>query len=109
MSLVSPQSLLRALRAAGSRPAKPKMVLLAFGEARTSPGTEAPWPAGMFSAGAADLRYCLPGVRVSKIRKISKILQIFGGLVLGCIKTNFCKKICVCFDLDETGPSKCLS
>ena len=24
-----------------------------------------------------------------------KILQIFGGLVLGCIKTNFCKKICV--------------
>ena len=25
----------------------------------------------------------------------SKILQIFGGLVLGCIKTKFCKKICV--------------
>ena len=24
-----------------------------------------------------------------------KILQIFGGLVLGCIKTKFCKKICV--------------
>ena len=24
----------------------------------------------------------------------SKILQIFGGLVLGCIKTSFCKKIC---------------
>ena len=24
----------------------------------------------------------------------SKILQIFGGLVLGCIKTKFCKKIC---------------
>ena len=23
------------------------------------------------------------------------ILQIFGGLVLGCIKTKFCKKICV--------------
>ena len=22
-------------------------------------------------------------------------LQIFGGLVLGCIKTKFCKKICV--------------
>ena len=35
------------------------------------------------------------GVRVSKIGKISKILQIFGGLVLGCIKTKFCKKICV--------------
>ena len=25
----------------------------------------------------------------------AKILQIFGGLVLGCIKTKFCKKICV--------------
>ena len=25
----------------------------------------------------------------------SKILQIFGGLVLGCIKTKFCKKICI--------------
>ena len=25
----------------------------------------------------------------------SKILQIFGGLVLGCTKTKFCKKICV--------------
>ena len=40
-----------------------------------------------------------PGaVRVSKIGKnykISKILQIFGGLVLGCIKAKFCKKICV--------------
>ena len=35
------------------------------------------------------------GVRVSKISKIGKILQIFGGLVLGCIKTKFCKKICV--------------
>ena len=32
---------------------------------------------------------------VSKIEKISKILKIFGGLVLGCIKTKFCKKICV--------------
>ena len=34
-------------------------------------------------------------VRVSKISKIDKLLQIFGGLVLGCIKTKFCKKICV--------------
>ena len=34
-------------------------------------------------------------VRVSKISKIGKILQIFSGLVLGCIKTKFCKKICV--------------
>ena len=48
---------------------------------------------------AADLRsapsYGMLRVRVSKIGKISKILQIFGGLVLGCIKTKFCKKICV--------------
>ena len=36
------------------------------------------------------------GVRsISKIGEISKILQIFGGLVLGCIKTRFCKRICV--------------
>ena len=25
----------------------------------------------------------------------SKILQIFGGLVLGCIETDFCKEMCV--------------
>ena len=35
------------------------------------------------------------GARVSKIGKITKILQILGGLVLGCIKTKFCKKTCV--------------
>ena len=35
------------------------------------------------------------GVRVSKISKFCKILQILSGLVLGCIKTQFCKKICV--------------
>ena len=35
------------------------------------------------------------GCAVSKIGKISKLLQIFGGLVLGCIKTKFRKKICV--------------
>ena len=27
--------------------------------------------------------------------KSSFFLQFFGGLVLGCIKTKFCKKICV--------------
>ena len=32
---------------------------------------------------------------LGEIDKISKNLQIFGGLVLGCIKTKFCKKICV--------------
>ena len=26
---------------------------------------------------------------------LCKILQLFSGLVLGCIKTKFCKKICV--------------
>ena len=31
----------------------------------------------------------------SYFAKIGKILPIFGGLVLGCIKTKFCKKICV--------------
>ena len=34
-------------------------------------------------------------VRVSKIGKFWKFFQIFNGLVLGCIKTKFCKKICV--------------
>ena len=35
-------------------------------------------------------------IAVSKSKMhFSKILQIFGGLVLGCIKTKFCKKICV--------------
>ena len=33
-------------------------------------------------------------VRGAFFAKIS-ILQFFGGLVLGCIKTKFCKKICV--------------
>ena len=43
-----------------------------------------------------DARHGLPVVpRVSKINKLCKILQIFSGLVLGCIKTKFCKKICV--------------
>ena len=40
------------------------------------------------------------GAKAGKVGKISsskflQILQIFGGLVLGCIKTKFCKKICV--------------
>ena len=40
-----------------------------------------------------------PMVHFSKMHfskmHFSKILQIFVGLVLGCIKTKFCKKICV--------------
>ena len=35
------------------------------------------------------------GKKLGKIAKFCKILQIFGGLVLGCTKTKFCKKICV--------------
>ena len=33
--------------------------------------------------------------KLGELAKISKNFQIFGGLVLGCIKTKFCKKICV--------------
>ena len=29
------------------------------------------------------------------VKNVCKILQFFGGLVLGCIKTKFCNKICV--------------
>ena len=43
----------------------------------------------------AEVAESITGLGVSKIGKMSKILQIFGGLVLGCIKTKFCKKICV--------------
>ena len=47
--------------------------------------------------GQGGLRAARPGLRFNKfckINKIYKILQIFGGLVLGCIKPKFCKKIC---------------
>ena len=33
--------------------------------------------------------------RLAEDLKIYKFLQFFGGLVLGCIKTKFCKKLCV--------------
>ena len=50
-------------------------------------------------AGLAPLSDAVEEVHFSKMRfrkmHFSKILQIFGGLVLGCIKTKFCKKICV--------------
>ena len=39
--------------------------------------------------------YVRKWLRVSNFGKIRKFLQFFGGLVLGCIKTKFCKKICV--------------
>ena len=34
-------------------------------------------------------------ITLAKLAKLAIFLQFFGGLVLGCIKTNFCKKICV--------------
>ena len=37
----------------------------------------------------------VPAAAPPERTKISNILQIFSGLVLGCIKTKFCKKICV--------------
>ena len=54
----------------------------------------------------ARRRWPWPGLKIwgtttdhgtfAKLEKLAKIiLQIFGGLVLGCIKTKFCKKICV--------------
>ena len=39
--------------------------------------------------------HLLRGLGLAKLANFGKILQIFGGLVLGCIKTKFCKKICV--------------
>ena len=35
------------------------------------------------------------GLGSAKLSNFAKFLQIFSGLVLGCIKTKFCKKICV--------------
>ena len=37
----------------------------------------------------------VPGLRRQMKYYFAKILQIFSGLVLGCIKPKFCKKICV--------------
>ena len=51
--------------------------------------------AAALQAATAQAALVSEGVRVRKIGKIRKILQIFGGLALGCIKTKFCKKICV--------------
>ena len=47
---------------------------------------------GVRREGALCAQLWVRGVRGSKI---GKILQIFNELVLGCIKTKFCKKICV--------------
>ena len=46
---------------------------------------------------SAGLTSAVMHFRKMHFRKMhfSKILQIFGGLVLGCIKTKFCNKICV--------------
>ena len=58
---------------------------------------------GFVSGGPAGPPAASPGGRVAGTRPdgweegAAKLvfLQIFGGLVLGCIKTKFCKKICV--------------
>ena len=52
-------------------------------------------------AEAADCLSCTSSnwaiglAKLGKLAMFYKILQIFSGLVLGCIKTKFCKKICV--------------
>ena len=59
-------------------------------------GPACPAPAGGPRGGEGDLRG--PAGTLAKLAKSAKLanfLQIFGGLVLGCIKTKFCKKICV--------------
>ena len=53
---------------------------------------------GMESPGRISRGDCARSGRACKFplpifAKISQNLQIFGGLVLGCIKTKFCKKI----------------
>ena len=35
------------------------------------------------------------GLEHTQLANFANFLQIFSGLVLGCIKTKFCKKICV--------------
>ena len=56
------------------------------------PAAEAPAAAAMVGGGCTLNKLD----QISKLLvKFYKILQIFGGLVLGCIKTKFCKKICV--------------
>ena len=47
------------------------------------------------SSAAARSRAVDASATSNRVSKIGKILQFFGGLVLGCIKTNFCKKMCV--------------
>ena len=42
-----------------------------------------------------EVRLAAPGgVLGVRVGKISKFCKNFGGLVLGCIKTKFCKNIC---------------
>ena len=64
---------------------------------------ESPPPPRTAACGAQKLRDRLASRLLSNpnlqnwenLHFFCKILQIFGGLVLGCIKTKFCKKICV--------------
>ena len=52
---------------------------------------------GRFWAGSRGARAAglLGLAELANFVNFLKFLQIFGGLVLGCIKTKFCKKICV--------------
>ena len=84
-----------AARAEGTEP---------FRDGRPDQPSEDPVHAAILRALGADLAGAVPPagaaarLGLAKIARSSffcKILQIFGGLVLGCIKTKFCKKICV--------------
>ena len=60
------------------------------------PRLEMAGPAARRSGAAGEKTSARRGVsKISKFGKFSNFLHIFGGLVLGCIKTKFCKKICV--------------
>ena len=65
---------------------------------RTSPSRSwRPFPpaaCGWCRRAAPRTSYIVRGLELAKLAKF-QILQIFGGLVLGFIKTKFCKKICV--------------
>ena len=74
------RSLLRAREAGAVRAAERAADRRALEEAEYRQAVQVP-PAGLGLWGQGQQNW--------------QILQIFGGLVLGCIKTKFCKKICV--------------
>ena len=48
-----------------------------------------------FNTGTCEPKVANPSRSRRRSEKLAFFLQIFSGLVLGCIKTKFCKKICV--------------